>query len=1165
VRYPTSLSLRTILCGLIICLFAASASAQFRASVQGSVADPTGAVVPGATVTLTSNETNKTQQTTTSDEGFYRFTGLAPGRYSISAEQSGFKKQVLENIAVSAEETQGINLTLETGAVAETVTVSDTVGSQLQTENGSVDRALTTTEIRQLPQVGRDPYELARLTPGVFGDGARGGNGNAANLPNTPGVGGSNSSIFQTENQVQISANGQRVSNNNYQIDGVSVNSLQFGGAAVITPNQESVKEIRILSSSYSAEDGRNSGAQVKVVSQNGTNDYHGSAFLKYNSPKLNSFNKYGGPGGNPTLPNQAPQRDNNYQRQFGGSFGGPLFIPHFGEGGPGFTSGKNKLFFFASYEGLRFNANNLSTQYVETPQYRQLVASVRPNGIAARVLSLPGIAPRIASLLPVDCSNFGPNLCRVVAGGLDIGSPTGATGQYVSRGNPTGGGFDGIPDIQLAQIFLPGSTRGNQYNARFDYNRGSKDTFTLSTYIQKLNNIGSDSDSQGRPLDDVQFKPNNTAVTLLYNRILSSTMLNEARFNVTRFADNQVNDSSNTNFGIPRLEFEGLPIPGRIRFGAPRARTTPGIFAQNTFDVSDTLSKVIGNNAFKFGALFRKEQNNNNLGGQSRPDYTFFGPFNFANDTPFFYTLDADPVTGGPTNAQRYLRSNDYAAFVQDDWKVRPNLTINLGLRYEYFSPLTEKRGQLSNLVFGSNGLANSRVVLVDQLYKPDRNNFGPRLGFAYSPKYFGEKVANNLVLRGGFGIAYNRIPTVLFANAAANPPGFASYGICCGTALRSVTGSPDDFSTPFAGGQILYALGASNSPFSYPANPALAQGIDPASGAPNAASVEIFGAQPKEPNSYVYTYSFEGQYGLPYKLTATLGYQGSVGHKLIRLVNQNFLFPNSPKFFQVFFPTPDVNSSYNALNAVLTRRFGRGFQMQANYRFSKSIDQLSYEGPGGNTNQTFPQDNRTERGPSDFDVKHNFNLSSLYELPFFNKRTDFLGAALGGFSISGILTAHTGFPFTPKTGQNQTSTPGGPTLSPVRPIGYRGGAPSNGASNSNFISGIFPGGGTRYFVLAPPGATVGRPGIGRNSFRGPGYFNVDLSLVKQTRLPFLHLGEQANFEFRANLFNAFNILNLAPFSFFDGGTFIENPNFGRASGGLSGRVVELQGRFRF
>lgn len=1155
---------RIVACGVFILMSVLTTQAQFTAGIQGTVTDSTGGLVPDVKITLTNAATGKSQTTTASNEGFYRITGLSPGLYTLTAEKEGFKKQLFENVEINAEGTQGFDLVLTTGEIAETVTVTETATQALETENGNVSRAITTREIQQLPQVGRDPYELLRLTPGVFGDGARGSGGAAVNLPNTTGPGGSNNSIFQTENQVQISANGQRLSSNNFQIDGVSVNSFNWGGAALVTPNQESVKEVRVLSSTYSAEDGRNSGAQIKVVSQDGTNEFHGSAFIKYNSPKLNAFNKYGGPGA-------PPARVNDYIRQFGGSLGGPLYLPRFGEGGPSTFGGKNKSFFFLSYEGLRNTSNATGRGFVETPEFRQLVQQLRPGSVTSRVFAASGIAPRISTVFAPNCGVFGndPNRCRVVSGGLDIGSPTGAQGVYVP--SPTGGGFDGIPDIQEIQFALPGSNRGNQYNVRLDFTPTENDSFTVSTYLTRQDNLGSSDATRGRPMADLPFKPFNSSGTILYRRVLSPTTLNEARLNGTRFSLDQQKDASNTNFGIPRIEVEGLPFD-RIRFGAPRSENTPGILAQNIFEFSDTLSYLFSNHALKFGIVLRHEQDNSDPSGGSRPLYSFSGLFNLANDTPVFEEVNADPRTGLPADAQRYFSTNYVAGFVQDDWKTRPNLTLNLGLRYEYYSPLKEKDQRLSNLFFGSQGLVNSRVTAVDQLFQPDRNNFAPRVGFAYSPRFrvlgLGSESGESTVIRGGFGIAYNRIPVAPLANVRGNPPFFARYGICCGTA-----------GSPFANGQILYAIGASNSVTSYPRNPALGQGINPTTGAPNSGSVEIYGTPQDLPNPYVYTYSLEVQQELPAKLTGTIGYQGSTGHKLIRLVNQNFLYPNNPSFFQVFFTTPDVNSNYNALNANLTRRFAGGFQLQANYRFSKSIDQLSYEGPGFVTNQTYPQDNRTERGPSDFDVKHYFNLSTLYELPFFRQRNDFVGKLLGGFEITSVVTARTGFPFTPVVG-GCTSTPGGPGLCPVRPQGYRG--PSDlDTSDDAFITGSnFPGGGAPFFVVfKQANGTIAPPGVGRNSFRGPNYFNVDLSLVKQTRLPSF-LGEGANLELRANFFNIFNILNLSSFAFgsravtigdFDSGAnegagrVINNLDFAKATTGLAGRVVELQARFRF
>ena len=1166
---------RTLLCALLLLTCAVAAHAQFKASVQGSVTDASGAVVPGASVTLTNKETGKVLTTTASDEGFYRFDQLAPGSYSLSAEKTGFKKQVLENVVVNAEAVQGVDLLLTTGELSETVTVTETSVQTLETENANVSKAITTQELRRLPQVGRDPYELLRLTPGVFGSGARGGTGGSVGLPNAgsdTGPGGSNTSVFAVENQPQISANGQRISANDFQIDGVSVNSLTHGGAAVVTPNQESVKEVRVLSSTYSAEDGRNSGAQIKVVSQNGTNEFHGSAFLKYDSPKLNAFNKYG-----PGFGTNGPERVNNLFRQFGGSLGGPLYLPHFGEGGPVVTGGKDRSFFFFSYEGLRQNNTGTSVRYVETPEFRALARSVRPNSIAARVFSQPGIAPRINAVLPSSCTvvtNF-PN-CQVLPGGLDIGSPAGAQGQYLSFG-ALGGPLDGIPDIQRVSVATPRLFRGNQFNTRFDFTPNTRDTIALSTYLTKSEENSANEDSGARPLDDIRNTPTNTAITLTYNRVITTTMLNEARVNFTRFAFNQVEAAAATNFGIPRLEWENVINSsggGRIRFGAPFSETTPGIFAENTYEFSDTLNLVRGSMAWKFGAVARREQDNNNLNGGSRPIYTFAGPFNFINDAPLFYKINADPRTGGPADAGRHFRTNTYALFAQDDWKYRPNVTLNLGLRWEYFSPLRETDGRLSNLVFPSGNLAQARVVTVSRLFNPDRNNFGPRLGFAYSPAVegFGNLLKRDrAVFRGGFGISYNRPPDVIFANTRGNPPFFARYEVCCGT-------SASDFSTPFAGGQILYALGASNSPFSYPINPRLAVGIDPATGAPRGAGttapqVEIYGAEPNFPTGYVYVYSLETQYDVGAHLRAEVGYQGSTSHHLVRLVNEKFLYPQPGNFFAsaVFFPQPDVNANYNALNARLTRQFANGFQIDANYRFAKSIDQLSNEGPGAVTNQTFPQNNHLERGPSDFDVRHNFNLSGLWDLPFFRDRKDTLGKALGGFELNGILTWHTGFPWTPHTGQC-VSTPGGPGLCPSRPLGYFGGVVTD-TSNDAFIRGIFPGNGTpvtdpngvvhtRYFVITDPRNPGRIPGIGRNSFRGPRYFDVDMSVAKRTGLPSF-LGEGANFEFRANFFNIFNNLNLQPFGFFSPN--IEDPNFGRSERGLAGRVVEFQGRFRF
>ena len=1137
---PSRLFISFLLATFLVVL----ASAQFRAGIQGTVTDSGGGTVPGATVALTNKETNETQRTTTSDEGFYRFTGLAPGMYSISVEQQGFKKRLVDDVRVEAESLRGQDIVLEAGVISETVTVQ-AENEILQTEDPNVRKTISTDEVLRLPQVGRDPYELARLAPGVIGTGARTGSGGAVNLPNTTGPGGSNFSIFQTENQVPISANGQRVSANNFQIDGVSVNSQTWGGAAVITPSQESVKEVQVTSSTYSAEDGRNTGAVIKVVSQNGTNDFHGSVFFKYNDPSLNAFSK-------------APFRERveNRFRQYGGSLGGPIF--------------KDKLFFFFAYEGARNRTNAPYNAWIETPEYRQQVIAARSGGVTAQVLQTPGIEPRVISVIPSTCAdaNIPAARCQAVGGRLDVGSLAGGLGVYVDSFFPAGigGGFDTVPDLEFARLENPGRFRGNQYNARVDWVISNNDKVAVSTYITKSSFFGANVSGRSRPIADINSPRTNISIAGSYNRVISATMFNEFRLNMTKWSFDEVKANPDANFSVPRIEIEGYPFD-RLRWGADRSEGTPGIFDEKSLDLRDTFNWVIGNHNLKIGGEYRRDMNQNSIIGGARPIFSFISLWNFANDAPLFEGINADPVTGEPSGGERDFISNNYAFFIQDDWKFKPNLTLNFGLRWEYFAPLKDKSGQQSNLILGPDGgLVGARVEPVDKLYKSDWNNFGPQIGFAWSPGMFDEKA----VLRGGFGIGYNRVPNALFLNARANPPFLARFGICCGHA-----------GDPFNGGRILYALGASNSPDSFPTSPLFATGLNPATGGPSCCSVEIYGAPEEVPNAQVFRYSLEAQYELPWRLVGTLGYQGSSGRNFIRIVNQNFVnAQTNPSFFATYFATPDVDTNFNALLARLQRRLSNGFQFDINYRFSKSLDNLSYEGPGAVTNQTFPVDNDTEYGPSDYDLRHYWAVSALWDLPFYRRGGSWAAKLLGGWQINGIFTYHTGFPWTPKIGPGIRSL-SGDFFGPIRPVRFLGGQPVDN-SNDNFLSsGIFPGAFFGGNCGAPPGCNTvfqtylnsgeanylnNPPGVGRNVFRGPKFRSLDVSLVKRFRLDgLLGMKEGAGLDLRANFFNILNTLNLDNFGFFDDSTFVDRSQFGKAQRALSGRTVELQVRFNF
>ncbi|MGH9440306.1 MAG: TonB-dependent receptor domain-containing protein, partial [Terriglobia bacterium] len=373
------------------------------------------------------------------------------------------------------------------------------------------------------------------------------------------------------------------------------------------------------------------------------------------------------------------------------------------------------------------------------------------------------------------------------------------------------GGGFDGIPDLESVQYYLPNEQIGNQYNGRFDLNLTSKDLVFGSAYITHLNQVGADAASAGAPDADVPFKPINTAITAAYTHTFNGTMINELRGNFTRFADNQLNDSSGKNWGIPYIQLEGYPFGSIGVAGLPHASTTPAILAQNTYEVRDVLSKVWGNHTVRFGGEYNWEQDNNNPLGGVRPLYSFSGLWNLVNDAPIFEDIYANANTGGPANAARYFRDHIAGLFTQDDWHVSPSLTLTLGLRWEYFSPLTEKQGVLDNLFLYANGphpLVNAQVRHVSQLWRSNWKDFEPRIGFAYAPT----AAHGNFVVRGGFGILYNRQNDNIFANSRENNPNYYHFSLCCGTAGSAYNG----FGTPFAGGEIQYSLGSGTTPYS-------------------------------------------------------------------------------------------------------------------------------------------------------------------------------------------------------------------------------------------------------------------------------------------------------------------------------------------------------------
>jgi hypothetical protein len=404
------------------------------------------------------------------------------------------------------------------------------------------------------------------------------------------------------------------------------------------------------------------------------------------------------------------------------------------------------------------------------------------------------------------------------------------------------------------------------------------------------------------------------------------------------------------------------------------------------------------------------------------------------------------------------------------------------------------------------------------------------------------------------------------LFDPSAEDGPGNALYTICCGTAAT-------DFGSPFAGGQILYALGTSTSPDSYPINPALKQPIGPR-GTPLNSTVEVYGAAADTQNPYSYIYSLEIQKELGKNYVASIGYQGTESRHEPRLVNQLFIYPNtvggtSSPYYAYYNAQTDSIGNYNGLNVQLNRRFNRGLTVSSVYTWSKTMDEISNgDGANASANQTFPQQNSSEYGPADYDVQNRFVASALWDIPAYHPSSKLMKALTGGWQANGIFTAHTGFPFTPVTGQvNGLPTAANiSTISPVRPLNYNGRLSPGSCGNSTYKNGSFaPGGGLDYIDIGivPYSGESGPPGIGRNSFRGPCYQDTDISVAKQ--ITFNTMGHEPLLRFQANAYNVFNHQNLSPFGFSTPSTTVESTQFGIAQTADAGRVIEFLVRLQF
>ena len=1174
----TTLLLSSLFACILLC--SPAVEAQYRTSIQGSVTDPTGAVLPDAAVTLTNNETNQTLNTTTTSSGVFTFNALPPSTYTITVEKAGFQKQVLDHVEVIAEQANAVNVELQIGEATQTVTVSGNTLPAIDTETGMISGTISNREVQHLPSFGRDVFQLAQLAPGAFGDGSQGAGGGTNNLPGNAGPGGSgaNSGIFQTENQVQVIANGNPIYANNITLDGVSVDSITWAGAAVITPNEESVKELKIITNDYDAENGRFGGAQMQVISKNGTNNWHGSAFFRLNRPGLNSYQTWNGPFSyftptNTTASERGLQRDTGRFNTWGGSVGGPIL--------------KNKLFGFFSLERLTNGSVATATGWYTTPQFAQLA---RPGSIASQFLSYPGEAvPSFSSILPATCAGVGltegVNCVTIPGQGLNVGSPLGTPlgtldPTFAGFGHPgVGSGLSNVPDIFEVNTTNPTNNVNTQYNGRVDWNVTSRDLLAGSIYWVPISTTNYNGPVRAANLWN--HSQTNNAFTALWNHTFNDTMLNEARFNAAGWRWNEIATNPQEPWGLPQANFTPLSqnsaYGGNLIqfFGAPG----PSVFDQWTYNFADKVTKVHNTHSFKFGGEVTRLEFLDEAPWNARPQYYFNNIWDFLNDAPSGQFGSFNPLNGAPTSVRKDIRSNVWGAFFQDDWRIRPTLTLNLGLRWQYFGSLYSKENNLSRVVLGpttGTALSGMRLVEGGNLWNTPWSNFGPQVGFAWSP----EKWAGKTVIRGGFGIGYTGVEEAISLNGRDNPPLVVSPNLF---ATGGVSGPP-----------ILYATANNVHNFNgFPPNPFTISAFGP-NNLPLTGTTTVNGFPSSMPTSYNYRYSLEIQHEFNYQWVFTLGYQGNTGHHFTRQFDQNIVFgvagaTVNPAVTQVTWNANNANSNYNALLTSIRHGFTRWFQFEADYRWSKLMDNASqpyYQDP-------YMWDPGASWGPADYNVTNAFKAFGVWQAPWFTGQHNWQGTLLGGWILSGILNWHSGFPWTPvysppcPVSGIVVATSSVCQLRPGNQI-----APVNiDTSNSAFMSGPgngpnsstqnvnFANGGLAYFtnppVPTPPFPAVGAPPpvspVIRNSLPGPHYFDVDATLTKSFGLPVMPvLGENAQFQIRASFFNLFNTLNLkgsAQSGPWNGSisNFIANANFGQAQSALGSRTVTFEFRFQF
>ncbi|MBA3257359.1 MAG: TonB-dependent receptor [Pyrinomonadaceae bacterium] len=1111
---------RIIFCLLLLHLsLAVQGAAQVNtASLTGLITDPAGASLPNASVRVKNKATTVASSSATDDSGYYNFASLPVGAYTLEVELPGFKKAVHENVNLEVGQKARVDFSLEVGAVTETVSISaapPTLSIQEATPGGVVENRMIT----DLPLSSRNWDDLLRGVPGVQADRYTEQGGGTANGR----TGGAN-------------VHGVRSLQNNFVLDGVDNNSISENVQELTTqvarPSVDSIQEFRVSTNPYSAENGRSPGALISVTTKGGGNEFHGTVydFLRNRVFDANNF-----------FQNRAgAEKPPHVQNQYGGNLGGPIYLPRFGEGGPSLYSGKNRAFFFFNYEGTRIRKG--VTRLGNVPLANEIRGDFSSAAGTANRVNYARIFDRVG-----DCRARVPSAFNADGSFINNQIPAACLDPLAQRVLgllPAPNVVPGSGPLNLSNFLrAPGIVDDtDSYTTRVDYQANSTNSiFVRYTYSDRFRYVpgifGGIVDGTGSSANGRLFMKGQSAA-IGWTRTINARMVNEFRFGWGRnnsiatqdpFGLNTlaelgfrgVQDSPVYSGGIPGISISArggtLVLGGQSgfdRLGSPDF--LPKSQKTNQFQWADTLSIASGAHQIKLGVDVRGPMRNIYLDVPGlRGSFGFDGNRTSNPNPPAGAPATgiglADFLLGYPSAAQLTnlavvdARLKMYSVFFQDDWKITPKLTLNLGVRYDYATWPYEGADRMTNL----DPTTGLRFTLANSsfgrgLVKPDKNNLAPRLGMVY-------QLTPETVVRAGYGRFY-----MLFERA----------------------GSEDQLALnlPFLVNNVVSAANSNVTANNIRLQTGFNLSLDPS--AVNPTTVRLRAVNPESVNPSIDQWNIGIQRLLPGNMVATLDYVGTKGTHLstLRNLNQQTFNANGtgtgiipyPTLGPIEFRDNGGNSNYHGGELTLEKRFSRGLSFRGAYTYAKSIDEsqehLAAGGTGSFTQNAYNR--RERRGPSDFDIRHHLAGSYIYELPLGRGRTHFNEGALahvfGGWRISGTAGFRSGRPFTIRAGNNDT------------PIG----GPRGGGLVSAFADCLRDGTLSkddrsidRWFyttayatptALNPTTNTVqARLGnCGRNTLRGPGITNFDFALART----FDYFGEGRALELRWELFNMFN-----------------------------------------